>query len=293
MKPPVFKYVRVASVEETVSALAQYGGEAKILAGGQSLVPMMNFRLAQPGVLVDINPVKELDYIRAQDGWLRIGARTRQRSLEKTPAVAQKCPLLSAAVKWIGHPQIRNRGTIGGSLVHGDPTAELALVATLLDAELTIQGKGKSRTAGPADFFEGVMATRIDEDEILTQVSFPVIAPRSGCGFRELCIRHGDFAIVAAAAQFTLSENGRFAAARVAVSGAGPKPLRIRGAEKALVGEIARSGVLDAAAARVPGEVEPIGDLKGSEAYRREMAKVFVRRALEDAWSMAKESARK
>lgn len=290
MKPPVFKYVRVASVEEAVSALAQYGGEAKILAGGQSLVPMMNFRVARPAVLLDINPAKELDYIRAQDGWLRIGARTRQRSLEKTPEVAQKCPLLAAAVKWIGHPQIRNRGTIGGSLVHGDPTAELALVATLLDAELTIQGKGKSRTVGPADFFEGVMATRIDEDEILTQVSFPVIPPRSGYGFRELCIRHGDFAIVAAAAQLTLGENGRCAEARVAVSGAGPKPLRIGGAEEVLVGNIVTAQVLDAAAARVPGEVEPIGDLKGSEAYRREMAKVFVRRALEDAWSMAKEN---
>lgn len=290
MKPPVFKYLRVASVEEAVSVLAEYGGDAKILAGGQSLVPMMNFRVAQPAVLVDINPVKELDYIRPQDGWLRIGARTRQRSLEKTPEVAQKCPLLVAAVKWIGHPQIRNRGTIGGSLVHGDPTAELALVATLLDAELTIQGKGKSRTVGPADFFEGVMATRIDEDEILTQVSFPVTPPRSGYGFRELCIRHGDFAIVAAAAQVTLSENGRCAAARVAVSGAGAKALRIPGAEEVLVGEIGSAQVLDAAAARVPGEVEPIGDLKGSEAYRREMAKVFVRRALEDAWSMAKEN---
>jgi len=290
MKPPVFKYVRVDSIGGALSALAENRGEAKILAGGQSLVPMLNFRIASPRVLVDINPVKELDYIRVEEGWVRIGARTRQRALDRSLDVKRKCPLLAEAVKWIGHPEIRNRGTVGGSLVHADPTAELALVAILLDSQIKIQGNGKSRTAGSADFFQGIMATSIAEDEILTEVSYPVAPARSGYGFRELCIRHGDFAVVAAAVQLTVGGNGRCTEARVAVAGAGPTPLRIRGAEEFLVGNNGTDEVFDAAAARVPGEVQPFADLQGSEAYRREMARVFVRRALDDAWSRVKEN---
>jgi len=290
MKPPVFKYVRVDSIGGALSALAENRGEAKILAGGQSLVPMLNFRIASPRVLVDINPVKELDYIRVEEGWVRIGARTRQRALDRSLDVKRKCPLLAEAVKWIGHPEIRNRGTVGGSLVHADPTAELALVAILLDSQVKIQGNGKSRTVGAADFFQGIMATSIAEDEILTEVSYPVAPARSGYGFRELCIRHGDFAVVAAAVQLTVGGNGRCTEARVAVAGAGPTPLRIRGAEEVLVGNNGTDEVFDAAAARVPGEVQPFADLQGSEAYRREMARVFVRRALDDAWSRVKEN---
>lgn len=290
MKPPVFKYVRVDSIGGALSALAENRGEAKILAGGQSLVPMLNFRIASPRVLVDINPVKELDYIRVEVGWVRIGARTRQRALDRSLDVKRKCPLLAEAVKWIGHPEIRNRGTVGGSLVHADPTAELALVAILLDSQVKIQGTGKSRTVGAADFFQGIMATSIAEDEILTEVSYPVAPARSGYGFRELCIRHGDFAVVAAAVQLTVGGNGRCTEARVAVAGAGPTPLRIRGAEEVLVGNNGTDEVFDAAAARVPGEVQPFADLQGSEAYRREMARVFVRRALDDAWSRVKEN---
>lgn len=290
MKPPVFKYVRVDSIGGALSALAENRGEAKILAGGQSLVPMLNFRIASPRVLVDINPVKELDYIRVEVGWVRIGARTRQRALDRSMDVKRKCPLLAEAVKWIGHPEIRNRGTVGGSLVHADPTAELALVAILLDSQVKIQGNGKSRTVGAADFFQGIMATSIAEDEILTEVSYPVAPARSGYGFRELCIRHGDFAVVAAAVQLTVGGNGRCTEARVAVAGAGPTPLRIRGAEEVLVGNNGTDEVFDAAAARVPGEVQPFADLQGSEAYRREMARVFVRRALDDAWSRVKEN---
>ena len=290
MKPPVFKYVRVDSIGGALSALAENRGEAKILAGGQSLVPMLNFRIASPRVLVDINPVKELDYIRVEVGWVRIGARTRQRALDRSLDVKRKCPLLAEVVKWIGHPEIRNRGTVGGSLVHADPTAELALVAILLDSQVKIQGNGKSRTVGAADFFQGIMATSIAEDEILTEVRYPVAPARSGYGFRELCIRHGDFAVVAAAVQLTVGGNGRCTEARVAVAGAGPTPLRIRGAEEVLVGNNGTDEVFDAAAARVPGEVEPFSDLQGSEAYRREMARVFVRRALDDAWSRVKEN---
>ncbi|MFB3061399.1 MAG: xanthine dehydrogenase family protein subunit M [Candidatus Binatia bacterium] len=290
MKPPVFKYVRVDSIGGALSALAENRGEAKILAGGQSLVPMLNFRIASPRVLVDINPVRELDFIRVEVGWVRIGARTRQRALDRSLDVKRKCPLLAEAVKWIGHPEIRNRGTVGGSLVHADPTAELALVAILLDSQVKIQGTGKSRTVGAADFFQGIMATSIAEDEILTEVSYPVAPARSGYGFRELCIRHGDFAVVAAAVQLTVGGNGRCTEARVAVAGAGPTPLRIRGAEEVLVGNNGTDEVFDAAAARVPGEVQPFADLQGSEAYRREMARVFVRRALDDAWSRVKEN---
>jgi CO/xanthine dehydrogenase FAD-binding subunit len=289
MKPPVFKYVRADSLDAVLTALGEYGEDAKILAGGQSLVPMLNFRIAEPAVLVDINPVKELDYVQSENGFLRIGARTRQRVLEKIPDVREKCPLLSEATRWIGHVQIRNRGTVGGSLVHADPTAELALIATLLDAELTIQGSGKTRTAKVEDFFEGFMTAQIAEDEVLTEVRFPISPPNSGCGFRELCIRHGDFAVVAAAAQVTLDERGRCAEARVAVAGAGPTALRIRGTEEVLRGGDGSPDNLEDAASKVPGEVAPIPDQKGSEAYRREMAKVFVRRTLDDAWAMARE----
>jgi CO/xanthine dehydrogenase FAD-binding subunit len=288
MKPPVFKYMRAGSLEETLSMLSEKGGEAKILAGGQSLVPMMNFRLAQPGILIDIDPVKELDYLRVENSWLHVGARTRQRTLEKSVTVREQCPLLAQAVKWIGHPQTRNRGTVGGSLVHGDPTAELALVATALDARIVLQRKGGSRTVGPADFFEDLMTTHIEEDEVLTQVSFPLAPARSGRGFRELCIRHGDFAIVAAAVQLTLGADGRFTDACVAVSGGGPKPLRIHNAEQALVGQKGNDKVFREAAACVPDAIDPPADQKASKAYRREMAKVFVRRALEDAWSMTR-----
>lgn len=286
MKPAAFKYIRASSLEETLTLLAAQGGEAKILAGGQSLVPMMNFRVAQPATLIDIDPVKELDYLRLDHSWLHVGARTRQRTLEKSPAVKEQCPLLTQAVKWIGHPQTRNRGTVGGSLVHGDPTAELSLVATLLDAQIVIQKKGESRTVGPADFFEDLMTTRIAEDEVLTQVSFPLAPPRSGCGFRELSLRHGDFAIVAAGVQLTVGDDGRLSDARIAVSGGGPKPLRIRKAEQALVGQEGNGKIFDEAAACVPDAVRPLPDQKASAAYRREMARVFVRRALDDAWSM-------
>jgi len=286
MKPAAFKYIRAQSLEETLSLLADKGSEAKILAGGQSLVPMMNFRVAQPGTLIDIDRVKELDYLRVEGSWLCLGARTRQRTLEQAPLVKEQCPVLALAVKWIGHPQTRNRGTVGGSLVHGDPTAELPLVATLLDAQIVIQKKGKSRTVKPADFFEDMMATRIGEDEILTEVRFPLAPPRSGCGFRELAIRHGDFAIVAAAVQLTLGQDGRFADARVAVSGGGPKSLRITKAEQALVGQKANDKIFQEAAACVPDAVNPPADQKASAAYRKEMARVFVQRALDDAWSM-------
>lgn len=285
MKPPAFKYMRAQSLEETLSTLAQKGTEAKILAGGQSLVPMMNFRVAQPGILLDINLLQELDYVRSDNSWLHIGARTRQRLLEKSPLVKEQCSLLAEAVKWIGHPQTRNRGTVGGSLVHGDPTAELVLVATLLDAQMVIQKKNNSRTVGPADFFEDLMTTQIAEDEMLTQVNFPLAPPRSGYGFRELCIRHGDFAIVAAAVQLTCSADGRISHARVAVSGGGPKPLRIREAEQALIDQEGNEKVFREAAACVPEALRPLADQKASAAYRKEMAGVFVRRALDDAWS--------
>ncbi len=290
MKPPVFEYIKADSVEAILAALGEHGDDAKILAGGQSLVPMMNFRIAEPAVLVDINPVTALDYIRVENGALCIGARTRQRALERSPEVKERCPILAEATKWIGHTQIRNRGTVGGSLVHGDPTAELALIATLLDAELIVRGRESTRTASPADFFESFMTTDIAPDELLTEVRVPASPVNSGFSFQELCIRHGDFAVVAAAALITTDGKGNCAEARVAVAGAGPSPLRLSGAEMVLTGGDGKAENLDAAAETVPGEVDPIPDLKGNEAYRRAMAKVFVRRALEDAWGMAREN---
>lgn len=289
MKPPLFKYIKAENVEATLATLGEHGEDAKILAGGQSLVPMLNFRIAEPAVLVDINPVSELDYISLENDVILIGARTRQRSLEFSPEIKQKCPILAEATKWIGHAQIRNRGTVGGSLVHGDPTSELALIMTLLDTTLVIEGQSKTRTSLASDFFESFMTTKIAPDELLKEIRIPTKKSNSGFGFRELCIRHGDFAVVAAAALIRTDGNGKCIDARVAVSGAGPAPFRLKGAEKTLGGETGSEKNLNDAANTVPEEVNPIPDLKGNESYKRAMAKEFVRRALKDAWNMVRE----
>jgi CO/xanthine dehydrogenase FAD-binding subunit len=192
MKPPVFDYVVPESVEEAVSALAQAGADAKILAGGQSLVPMLNFRLLRPSILVDINRIPRLAFIKDSENAIRVGALTRHHTTETSPVIARHLPVLSAAMKCVAHLAIRNRGTIGGSLSHADPAAELPMIALLLDAELAIVSESQRRTSSARDFFLGALTVDLAEDELVTEIAFPKLPPATGWGFAEVARRNGD-----------------------------------------------------------------------------------------------------
>jgi aerobic carbon-monoxide dehydrogenase medium subunit len=282
MKPVSFEYFAPRSVAETLDLLQQYGEDGKILAGGQSLVPLMNFRLARPASLIDVNRVAELDYVRPSDGGLAFGALTRHYKLETEPLVAERCPLLPVIVRLIGHAQIRHRGTIGGSIAHADPVAELCLAAALLDAEIDVQGPGGTRTLAPDEFFLTYLTTALEPTELLTEVRFPGLPAGAGWSVKEFARRHGDFAIVAAATVLE-AENGVCRAARVAVAGGAPTAVRSPGAEAALVGQPLGAAAFAAAAAAAMAEADPDSDLHASADYRRKMVGVFVRRALEEA----------
>jgi CO/xanthine dehydrogenase FAD-binding subunit len=287
MKPAPFEYVRPTSLDEALDVLHQRGDDAKVLAGGQSLVPMMNFRLARPAVLVDLNGLGDLAFIRPVDGGLALGAMTRQRTIEKSAVVRERVPLLAEATPWIGHLPIRTRGTVGGSLVHADPAAEYPAVMVALDAELTLARKGATRRVPAGEFFDTYLSTTIRPDEILTEIRLPGTAPRAGVAFVEISRRHGDFALVAAGAVVDLDGAGRIAAARIALGGVGPRPVRARTAEGMLVGQRPTAALLAEAAASVMPETDPPEDIHASAEYRREMSSVFTRRALAAALARA------
>lgn len=280
MKPAPFEYVRPASLVDALEVLHQHGDDAKVLAGGQSLVPMMNFRLARPAVLVDLNGLPELAYIRVNGDGLALGAMTRQREIEKSTVVRERSPLLAEATPLIGHLPIRTRGTIGGSLVHADPAAEYPVVMVALDAEFTVARKGGSRRVAAADFFRTYLSTAIEPDEILTEVRVPGLPPHARVAFLEISRRHGDFALVAAAAVVEVDGGGRIVSARVALGGVGPTPVRARPAEAMLMGQYPTKALLGAAAATVMAQTDPPDDIHASAEYRREMSAVFTRRAL-------------
>jgi carbon-monoxide dehydrogenase medium subunit len=216
MKPAPFEYLAPDSLAAALEALAAHGGEAKLLAGGQSLIPAMNFRLAQPAVLIDLNRVSELDFVERQpDGSVRIGALTRQRRLERDPELARAAPLLAQALPHVAHPQIRNRGTFGGSLAHADPAAELPAVAVALGARLRLRSARGERWVPAEEFFLGLFTTALDPDEALVEAVLPAPPPRRGTAFLEIARRHGDYAQVGVAAWVTLAGDGRIAAARL------------------------------------------------------------------------------
>jgi aerobic carbon-monoxide dehydrogenase medium subunit len=269
MKPPPFDYQVPASTDEALELLARHGADARLLAGGQSLVPLLNFRLSAPAVLVDLNRIASLAYIKEENGRVRLGAMTRQRAIEFSPLVASRLPLLAEATRWVGHLPTRTRGTIGGSLAHADPAAEYPAVATALDAELVIHGRAGERVVRPAEFFQGLMTTALQ----------PVAQPNSGYAFEEFSRRHGDFAIVGVAAM-VVAEGERCRQARLVACGAGPIPMRLRGAEEILE----RGGLggrnVDEAAARASELVDPGEDLHASVEYRRHLTRVLARRAL-------------
>ena len=284
MKPARFDYVAPETVGEAVSFLNDYEGEAKLLAGGQSLMPLLNMRLARPGLLVDLGRIAGLDYIREEGDRLAIGAMTTKRTVERSQLVADRQPLLHAATLCIAHPQIRNRGTVGGSMAQADPAAEYPAVAVALDAELRAVGPSGERSLPAEDFFVTYLTTALDENEVLTSIRFPVFPEHSGWAIQEVSRRHGDFAMTGVAITLALDASGRCRDPRIVIFGVGPTPLRARRAEQVVAGE-APAEALFAEAARTTSEEidEPISDVHASAEYRRHLAQVLVRRGLAEA----------
>ncbi|HSU84925.1 MAG TPA: xanthine dehydrogenase family protein subunit M [Thermoanaerobaculia bacterium] len=293
MKPAPFEYEAPASLEAALDLLARHGGDAKILAGGQSLIPVMNFRLAEPALLIDINRVAELDFLRQDaDGTLRIGALTRQRRLERDPLVAAAAPLLHEAVPFIAHPQIRNRGTFGGSLAHADPAAELPALAVALGARLRLRRAGGDRWVDAADFFAGLFTTALEPEEILAEAAIPPAPPRTGWAFLEIARRHGDYAQAGIAARVTLDESGRCRETRLVYLSAGDAPVQALGAARLLAGEELSDSVIEAAAEKASrDEIHPPGDVHATPDFKRHLARVLTRRALRRAADRAREAA--
>jgi len=289
MKPPAFDYFAPTRTEEAISLLTEYGEAAKILAGGQSLVPMLNFRLARPQVLVDINRIEELSYISESDGGIRIGALTRQRALEISALVKARCPILGFATRFIGHVTIRNRGTFGGSLAHADPAAEFPLVLTALGGRILVRGAAGDRTLTPKEFFLGLLTTALQPTELLVEAWIPALGMRTGWGFRELALQQGAFAIVAAAALVALDEQGLCTDARIALGGVAPAPARAEQAENLLRGEKPNEKLIAQAARMAAEAAEPSSDIHASAEYRTAMAEVYARRALVDAYARARQ----
>jgi carbon-monoxide dehydrogenase medium subunit len=290
MKLPSVEYEAPATVAEAVGLLAEHQDEASVLAGGQSLIPLLALRLARPAVLVDINGVAELSGMSRVNGWLAVGAMTREYMAEESAGVAQAVPLLAAALPLIGHEAIRNRGTIGGSLAHADPAGELPAVARALDAEFVVRSAAETaRVVAAADWFEGYLATARRPDEMLTEVRFPVAAPGTGAAFEEVARRHGDFAIVGLAAQLTLTEDGVISDARLAFSGVADVPVRAKDAEDLLGGQRPSAELFEEAAAAATACLDPPADLHGTSEYRKKVAAALVRRGLRTAAGNAQE----
>lgn len=286
MKPPAFEYLAAASVEVAVAALHAHGGEAKVIAGGQSLVPMLNFRLLEPALLVDINKVPGLSFIEPDGNGLRIGALTRHHALETSEPVRKRFPVLSETMRHVAHLAIRNRGTIGGSLSHADPAAELPMMAVLLNASIVIAGANGGRELAATDFFEGALATSLADDELVTEIRFPALPAATGWGFEEIAQRSGDYAMAAAAATVTLS-GATAGDVRIALMGVGEVPLRVSDAEVALSGTTFEERDIDAAVSAVEDAIDPMSDVHASADYRRHLAKALTRRVLSQAWQRA------
>lgn len=286
MKAAAFDYVRAGSVQEAVEALAGREG-AKVLAGGQSLVPLLNMRVARPALVVDIDRLDDLSYLRRDNGQLVIGALARHRAVETSELVRQEVPLLAEALRYVGHVAVRNRGTIGGSLAHADPAAELPAVSVALDASFTVRGPGGERVVAAQDFFHGPHRTMLAADELLVAVQVPVLPAGTGFAVQELTRRSRDLALVAVFAAITLRPDGTCAQARIAVAGAGPVPLRVRAAEEMLVGQAVTDSAIADVAQAIAAATDPPEDMHAPAEYRRDMAAVLVRRAVQQAATRA------
>ena len=285
MKPPPFSYAAPETVAEAIQLLTENAeAEPRVLAGGQSLIPLMNFRLAKPGYLIDLRKVAGLSGIRREGDVLAVGAMTRMADLERSPEVAMAAPLVAEAVGLVAHTPIRNRGTIGGSLAHADPAAELPAAALALDAELVAVGPAGPRTVPVAEFLQGPFSTALQPDEILTEIRLPVW--RGGHAFVEYARIHANFAVVAVAALVTL-DGGRIQRAALALTGVAPTAIRARAAEQALAGAAGGAAAVAAAADAAVEGLAPAGDLHASPATRLALARTYVRRALALAISRA------
>ena len=284
MKPAAFEYFAPATVNEALALLHEHGDEAKILAGGQSLMPLMNLRLARPKVVVDINRISGLDGIAATaDGGLAIGALARQRAVEKSPLVRERNPLLVAAMPLIGHFQIRNRGTIGGSIVHGDPAAELPALSLLLNCEFLLARKDGARVISASDFFLGYLTTAIEPGELLTEIRLPKWRAGTAWAIDEIARRKGDFALVGALVRAEMNGGGILQDVAIVMFGVGGKPQRIESAEAILKGRLIEQGVLRALSRAIADELTPDSDIHASAEYRKEVGGVLARRVLESA----------
>jgi len=284
VKPPAFHYVAPPTLEEALEALRRHAGDAKVLAGGQSLVPLLNFRLAQPAVLVDLNGVPGLDDIHWHPDTreLVMGAMVRQADAERSSVVNQNSPLFVKALAHIGHRAIRNRGTIGGSLAHADPAAELPLLLVLLDGRVRVRNAGRERWLGAREFFVSYLTTALEPDEILLEARFR-LTPGVRWGFQEFSRRAGDFALAAAAVALRLNPGGVIEEPAVAVAGGGPTPLRLSTVEEALTGKRPCSRLFADASCLAAAECDIAADIHASAEYRRELIVVMLERALEQA----------
>ncbi|RNB77605.1 FAD binding domain-containing protein [Brevibacillus panacihumi] len=287
MKPAAFDYLRPSTVEEACQYLQEYGEEGKLIAGGQSLVPILNMRLSTPECLIDISGLEELKYIREEGDWLHIGALTRQRDVERSALVREKTPLLAEALPYIGHMQTRNRGTFGGSLVHADPTAEIPLSLLALQAAVVIQSAEETREVNVEDFFITYLTTDLMPNEMLREVKIPTGSIPKGYSFQEYSRKHGDFALVAAACVLDVDEQERIASVRLTLGGVDAVPVLAREVEGLILGEKLTDSLLLEAGRAAAADIDPEGDLHASREYRLHLAEVFAARVLETAYHRA------
>ena len=284
MKPAKFDYHAPTTLDETLELLGQHGADAKALAGGQSLMPMMNLRLVRPAVVIDINRVAGLSGISASGGVVTVGAMTRQRDLERSEVIRDAFPVMTAAISHIGHFQIRNRGTIGGSLAHADPAAELPALCAALDAEFVVADSGGTQTIAAAEFAVAPLITSLAPEQLLTEIRLPLLQGDGWrWGFREVSRREGDFALVGAVAMLRNDTDGVCREARITMFAVGDGPARIPTAEESLLGRVVDDAARREAAALVSDAVTPGSDIHASAEYRKEVSAVMARRALEDA----------
>ena len=291
MKPAPFEYHAPDSLDQALDLMHEHGGEAKLLAGGQSLVPAMNFRVMQPGRLIDLNRIDELSFIREQGATLRIGAMARERHLEFDASVAKRTPLLAEAVPFIAHPQIRNRGTIGGSIVNADPAAELPVLMLALNARLKAKNVSGERWIQAHDFFAGMFTTALTPDEILVEIEMPFMQPHTGWSFMEVAPRAGDYALMGVAALIALDEQNKCEQARLVYLNAGDGPVDAKEAAELLKGETLNDKLIESTAALASEEeINPFGNVHTSPEFQRHLANVLTKNALKQAMKRAEEN---
>lgn len=284
MKPAPFRYIAARSLDQALALKADHGDEARFLAGGQSLMPALNFRLTQPALLIDINPLAELGGISgAAPGMVRIGALRRYRELETAPDTPIALPLVNEAIPHIAHPQIRNRGTIGGNLAHADPASEMPAIVLALAGHLRAASLRGERWIAAADFFRGAFTTALEPDEVLLEVELPIPPPRSGTCFMEVARRRGDFALIGVACTVQLDDDNRCVSARIALCNAGDKPILAAAAGASLDGQKIAAAEIDQAAELVQSAIDPGGSIHASTAFQRHLAGVLTKRALATA----------